>query len=43
MVKISAVYRFVGMFDFTREDTLADKVGVHLNVLGPRVEDRVPH
>ena len=28
-------------FDFTREDTLADKVVVHLNVLSPGLEDGV--
>ena len=28
-------------FDFTRKDTFADKMIVHLNVLGPSVEDGV--
>ena len=28
-------------FDFTREDTLPDKILVHLNVLSPGVEDGV--
>ena len=28
-------------FEFTGKDTLADKVVVHLNVLGPCVEDEV--
>ena len=28
-------------FDFTREDTLTEKMIVHLNVLSPSVEDRV--
>ena len=30
-------------FDFTREDTLTNKVIVHLNVLSPCVEYRVLH
>ena len=29
-------------YDFTREDTLTDKMIVHLNVLGPGMEDGVP-
>ena len=29
-------------FDFTEKDTLADKVVVYLNVLGPGMQDRVP-
>ena len=31
----------IHQFDFTEKDTLADKMAVHLNVLGPGVEDGV--
>ena len=35
------ISRNMHQFDFTSEDTLTDKMIVHLNVLGPGVEDRV--
>ena len=35
------IRRNIHKFNFTREDTLADKVVVHLNVLSPGMEYRV--
>ena len=35
------IHRNILKFDITRKDTLTDKVVVHLNVLGPCVEDGV--
>ena len=40
-VGILPIRRNIRKFNFTREDTLADKVVVHLNVLSPGVEDGV--
>ena len=40
-VGVLPIRRNILKFDFTREDTLAEKVVVHLNVLGPSVEDGV--
>ena len=37
------IHRNINQFDFIRKDTLADKMLVHLNVLGPGVEDMVSH
>ena len=38
-VDVFPIRRNIRKFDFTREDTLADKMVVHLNVLSPGVED----
>ena len=40
-VGVLPIRRDILKFDFTGEDTLADKVVVHLNVLSPGVEDGV--
>ena len=42
-VGVLPIRRNILKFDFTREDTLADKVVVHLNVLSSGVEDGVLH
>ena len=42
-VGVLPIYRNILKFDFIREDMLTDKVIVHLNVLGPGMEDRVLH
>ena len=40
-VDVLPIRRNMLKFDFTREDTLTDKMVVHLNVLSPGVEDGV--
>ena len=40
-VGVLSIRQNILKFDFTREDTLTDKVIVHLNVLSPGVEDGV--
>ena len=40
-VDVFPIRRNIRKFDFTREDTLADKMVVHLNVLSPGVEHGV--
>ena len=42
-VVVLPIRRNILKFDFTREDTLADKFVVHLNVLSSGVEDGVLH
>ena len=40
-VGVLPICRNIRKFDFTREDTLVDKMVVHLNVLSPGVEEGV--
>ena len=40
-VGVLPIHRNILKFDFTRKDTLTDKVIMHLNVLGPCVENGI--
>ena len=42
-VRSLPIFRNINSFDFTLEDTLTNKVVVHLNVLSPGVKDRGFH